>query len=191
MRKTTHKQFVHNNLEMMFATIRHTNQSEREVSTTIPVYILYILLHVRCSYYCSFWILFLLSFSPPPSLFLSLPLPLSLLLPFSSSLPLCSSLPLSSSLSKGCAIGTGFAASSHLDIVAEKLENVTKQDMVKKSKGFFGFGKVLYKHTQSIIIIFFFIHCRIRQMLILRGLKLPYCFAMATFPSTLLPSEWY
>ncbi|XP_011410499.2 PREDICTED: maestro heat-like repeat-containing protein family member 1 [Amphimedon queenslandica] len=71
MRKTTHKQFVHTNLEMMFATIRHSNQSERE----------------------------------------------------------------------GCAISSGFAASSHLDIVAEKLENVTKQDMVKKSKGFFGFGK--------------------------------------------------
>lgn len=31
MRKTTHKQFVQTSLEMMFATIRHNNQSEREV----------------------------------------------------------------------------------------------------------------------------------------------------------------
>ena len=32
MRKTTHKQFVQTNLDMMFTTIRHTNQFEREVS---------------------------------------------------------------------------------------------------------------------------------------------------------------
>ena len=68
MRKTTHKQFVHNNLEMMFATIRHTNQSEREVSTAIhDVYILYILLHVHVVI-----ILFEFFFY---SLFLSLSLP--------------------------------------------------------------------------------------------------------------------
>jgi hypothetical protein len=79
MRKTTHKQFVQTTLDTMFATIRHTNQPERE----------------------------------------------------------------------GCAIGVGFAAASHLDLVVEKLEAVTKQDMVKKSKGFFGFGKVMPTYASS------------------------------------------
>lgn len=71
MRKATHKQFVQLQLEMMFNTIKHTSQAERE----------------------------------------------------------------------GCAIGVGFSAANHLDLVVEKLENVTKQDMVRKSKGFFGFSK--------------------------------------------------
>lgn len=31
MRKTTHKQFVQNSLEMMFGTVKHTSQEEREV----------------------------------------------------------------------------------------------------------------------------------------------------------------
>lgn len=42
---------------------------------------------------------------------------------------------------QGCAIGTGFCAASHLDTVVTKLEQVAKDDMVRKSKGFFGFSK--------------------------------------------------
>ena len=42
---------------------------------------------------------------------------------------------------QGCAIGTGFCAASHLDTVVGKLEQVSKEDMVRKSKGFFGFSK--------------------------------------------------
>lgn len=42
---------------------------------------------------------------------------------------------------KGCAIGTGFCSASHLDTVVSKLELVAKEDMVRKSKGFFGFSK--------------------------------------------------
>ena len=36
MRKATHKQFVHNHLEMIFSTIKHSNQSEREVRYFAP-----------------------------------------------------------------------------------------------------------------------------------------------------------
>ena len=36
----------------------------------------------------------------------------------------------------------GFCAASHLDLVVEKLEAISKQDFVHKSKGFFSFGKV-------------------------------------------------
>ena len=90
MRKSTHKQFVQNCLEVMFATVKHSSQDEREVRTPSP-----------------------------------LPSPHSL------------------SSSQGCAIGAGFAATNHLDLVVEKLETITKQDMVKKSKGFFGFSKVM------------------------------------------------
>ena len=42
---------------------------------------------------------------------------------------------------QGCAIGAGFCAASHLDTVLSKLEQVTKEDMVRKSKGFFGLSK--------------------------------------------------
>lgn len=42
---------------------------------------------------------------------------------------------------QGCAIGTGFCAASHLDTVVSKLEQVAKEDMVRKSKGFFGLSK--------------------------------------------------
>lgn len=31
MRKTTHKQFVQTSLEMMFSSVKHTSQEEREV----------------------------------------------------------------------------------------------------------------------------------------------------------------
>lgn len=43
---------------------------------------------------------------------------------------------------QGCAIGVGFCAASHLDLVVSKLEQVMKEEMVRKSKGFFGFSKV-------------------------------------------------
>jgi hypothetical protein len=43
---------------------------------------------------------------------------------------------------QGCAIGTGFCAASHLDTVVLKLEQVARDDMVRKSKGFFGLSKV-------------------------------------------------
>lgn len=33
MRKSTHKQFVQNHLDTMFATVKHSSQTEREVST--------------------------------------------------------------------------------------------------------------------------------------------------------------
>ena len=45
---------------------------------------------------------------------------------------------------QGCAIGVGFCAASHLDLAVSKLEQVMKAEMVRKSKGFFGFSKVLY-----------------------------------------------
>ena len=45
-------------------------------------------------------------------------------------------------LLQGCAIGTGFCAASHLDTVVLKLEQVAREDMVRKSKGFFGLSKV-------------------------------------------------
>ena len=35
LRKATHKQFVQNHLDMMFATIKHTSQVERDVSSTL------------------------------------------------------------------------------------------------------------------------------------------------------------
>lgn len=43
---------------------------------------------------------------------------------------------------QGCAIGAGFCAASHLDLVVSKLEQVMKEEMVRKSKGFFGLSKV-------------------------------------------------
>ena len=45
-------------------------------------------------------------------------------------------------LLQGCAIGASFCAASHLDLVVTKLEQVIKEEMVRKSKGFFGFSKV-------------------------------------------------
>ena len=36
----------------------------------------------------------------------------------------------------------GFCATSHLDAVLTKLENVTKNDITKKSSGMFSFMKV-------------------------------------------------
>ena len=44
--------------------------------------------------------------------------------------------------SQGCAIGTGFCAASHLDMVVEQLEHVIKEDMVRKGKSLFGLVKV-------------------------------------------------
>ena len=43
---------------------------------------------------------------------------------------------------QGCAVGLGFCATSHLDAVLTKLENVTKNDMTKKSGGLLSFMKV-------------------------------------------------
>jgi len=43
---------------------------------------------------------------------------------------------------QGCAIGTGFCAASHLDMVVEQLEHVIKEDMVRKGKSLFGLVKV-------------------------------------------------
>ena len=42
---------------------------------------------------------------------------------------------------QGAAYGAGFCATTHLDTVVAKLELVAKEDMVRKSKGFFGFSK--------------------------------------------------
>lgn len=42
---------------------------------------------------------------------------------------------------EGCARSFGFAASSHLDQVIEKLGNIAKTDMVRKSSGFLGMMK--------------------------------------------------
>ncbi|EDQ91217.1 uncharacterized protein MONBRDRAFT_31461 [Monosiga brevicollis MX1] len=42
---------------------------------------------------------------------------------------------------EGCAKGIGFAASSHLDIVIERLQALQKQEMVRKSTGFLGMMK--------------------------------------------------
>eukprot|EP00026_Physarum_polycephalum_P000352 Phypoly_transcript_00352.p1 GENE.Phypoly_transcript_00352~~Phypoly_transcript_00352.p1 ORF type:complete len:1660 (+),score=332.46 Phypoly_transcript_00352:97-5076(+) len=46
----------------------------------------------------------------------------------------------SSAESEGCAIGFGFCAATHLDIVLEKLQVVAKQHMTKKGGGLFSFG---------------------------------------------------
>lgn len=43
---------------------------------------------------------------------------------------------------QGCAIALGYTAASHLDTVLSKLENVAKNDMVRKSSGILGFMKV-------------------------------------------------
>lgn len=43
---------------------------------------------------------------------------------------------------QGCAVALGFCATSHLDAVLTKLENVTKNEMTKKSGGILGFMKV-------------------------------------------------
>ncbi|GAB1601977.1 maestro heat-like repeat-containing protein family member 1 isoform X2 [Argonauta hians] len=40
---------------------------------------------------------------------------------------------------EGCAFAMGFAATSHLDAVLERLQGATKQDMVRKSSGILGF----------------------------------------------------
>ncbi|XP_076448959.1 maestro heat-like repeat-containing protein family member 1 isoform X1 [Babylonia areolata] len=42
---------------------------------------------------------------------------------------------------EGCAIALGYTAASHLDSVLSKLENVAKNDMVRKSSGILGFMK--------------------------------------------------
>ncbi|XP_019641769.1 PREDICTED: maestro heat-like repeat-containing protein family member 1 isoform X1 [Branchiostoma belcheri] len=71
MRSCSNKQFVQQHLDLLFSTVRHTSQVERE----------------------------------------------------------------------GCAIGVGYCASSHLDTVIAKLEDVAKKDMVRKSTGFMGLLK--------------------------------------------------
>lgn len=42
---------------------------------------------------------------------------------------------------EGCAKGYGFCASSHLDLVIEALQNLTRREMVRKSTGFLGMMK--------------------------------------------------
>eukprot|EP00058_Branchiostoma_floridae_P019456 XP_002604946.1 hypothetical protein BRAFLDRAFT_77203 [Branchiostoma floridae] len=71
MRSCSNKQFVQQHLDLLFSTVKHTSQVERE----------------------------------------------------------------------GCAIGVGYCASSHLDTVIAKLEDVAKKDMVRKSTGFMGLLK--------------------------------------------------
>ena len=53
---------------------------------------------------------------------------------------------------QGCAIGVGFTAASHLDLAVSKLEQVMKAEMVRKSKGFFGFSKVQCTQAYSCIL---------------------------------------
>ncbi len=91
MRKSVHKQFVQSHLDMMFSTVKHSNQVEREVRVYVGEGGMVLLRGCRTP--------------------------------------------------QGCAIGAGFCAASHLDTVVGKLEQVTKEDMVRKSKGFFGFSK--------------------------------------------------
>eukprot|EP00041_Stephanoeca_diplocostata_P036701 m.1350360 g.1350360 ORF g.1350360 m.1350360 type:complete len:1108 (+) comp24920_c0_seq2:247-3570(+) len=71
LRKSSNKQFINEHLALMFQSVNHANQTERE----------------------------------------------------------------------GCARGFGFTAYSHLDLVLEKLKDITKTDMVAKSSGFFGLVK--------------------------------------------------
>ncbi|RDD47071.1 Maestro heat-like repeat-containing protein family member 1 [Trichoplax sp. H2] len=71
LRKTTNKAYVEKQLNIMFSSVNHTNQTERE----------------------------------------------------------------------GCAMGMGFASYAHLDAVLQKLEDVPKREMVRKSTGFMGFMK--------------------------------------------------
>ena len=97
MRKSSHKQFVQSHLDMMFSTVKHASQVEREVNISIEYQPLQKKLQLQQYYTCVFV--------------------------------------------QGCAIGTGFCAASHLDTVVQKLEQVAKEDMVRKSKGFFGFSK--------------------------------------------------
>ena len=59
-------------------------------------------------------------------------------------------IPLTMNNLQGCAMGTGFCAASHLDSVVLKLEQVAKNDMVRKSKGLFGLGKV----CSSLLMLF-------------------------------------
>lgn len=73
IRKSTKKDFVNKMLDLIFSTVKHTDQTERE----------------------------------------------------------------------GCAVALGFCATSHLDAVLTKLENVTKNEMTKKSGGILGFMKAL------------------------------------------------
>ena len=46
-------------------------------------------------------------------------------------------------LLQGCAIGVGFCAGANLDVVLNKLEQVTKTEMTKKSSGILSFMKVI------------------------------------------------
>eukprot|EP00117_Sycon_ciliatum_P004055 scpid12251/ scgid8580/ HEAT repeat-containing protein 7A len=71
MRKSTNKQFIADHLNLIFSTVKHTSQVERE----------------------------------------------------------------------GCAIALGFCAASHLDMAIEKLEFVTRNDMIRKSTGILGLMK--------------------------------------------------
>ena len=58
---------------------------------------------------------------------------------------------------EGCAIGVGFCAASHTDVVLDKLAAVSKApDSAKKSTGLFGFIKV--RHLLSILIILSMLH---------------------------------
>ena len=46
-------------------------------------------------------------------------------------------------LLQGCAIGVGFCAGTNLDVVLNKLEQVSKTEMTKKSSGILSFMKVI------------------------------------------------
>jgi hypothetical protein len=71
LRKSTSRQFIQDHLNLLFSTVDHSNQTERE----------------------------------------------------------------------GCAMALGFCAASHLDAAVEKLQQVAKDDMVRKSTGFLGLMK--------------------------------------------------
>ena len=62
---------------------------------------------------------------------------------------------------------------------------------MKKSKGFFGFGKVRHLvELLSLLLLFVaIVYCRIKLMLILKGLKLQSFSVMAMFASILHQSQ--
>ena len=104
MRKSTHKKFVQDHLKLMFSSVKHYSQIEREVEIFLR--------HLLCT----------LHFKAVYEQILVLFCHCHLL--------------------QGCAIGTGFCAASHLDMVVEQLEHVIKEDMVRKGKSLFGLVKV-------------------------------------------------
>ena len=115
MRKVTQKQFVQKMLDSIFSTVKHANQVEREVC--------FLVCEFRCDVYSIINVCLHKLFAQTE---------------------LCATCVRvrSTHFMQGCAIGVGFCAASHLDLAVSKLEQVMKEEMVRKSKGFFGFSKV-------------------------------------------------